>query len=58
METLDGMEMNFLFLLQSQIPDGLVVVLSHNQHLLSHLSWFMSDKRSVKLQGQLIFLVF
>lgn len=54
------MEMNSLFLLQSQTPDGLVIVLSRNQHFLSHLSWLMSDKRSLKLQGQchLIRLVF
>lgn len=52
--------MNSLFPLQSQIPDGLVIVLSRNQHFLSHSSWLMSDKRSSKLQGQfhLIFLVF
>lgn len=60
METLDGMEMNSLFLLQRHIPDGLVIVLSRNQPFLSHLSWLMSDKRFLKLQGQfhLIFLVF
>lgn len=60
METLDGMEMNSLFLLQSQIPDGLVIVLSRNQRFLSHLSWLMSYKKSLKFQGQfhLIFLVF
>lgn len=53
METFNGMEINSLFTLQSQIPDSLVRELSHNRHFLSLLLVNVWLKRSLKLQGQL-----
>lgn len=47
METFNGMEMNSLFTLQSQIPDSLVRELSHKRHFLSLFSWLMSDLRGL-----------